>query len=93
MVRIKFYTKHGDTMMTKVKTIFKIAGGMALLSAQALAHPGHDHSDPSSVWIHAMFYGSIAVAVLGLTCLAFFVMRSRRDKGAREHETSHSEEL
>lgn len=79
--------------MATVKTIFKIAVGMGLLSAQALAHPGHDHSDPSSVWIHAMFYGGIAVAALGLAFLAFFVMRSRRDKGAKEHETSHSEEL
>ena len=36
-----------------------------MMTSQAFAHPGHDHSANSSMLIHILFYGSI-IAALGV---------------------------
>lgn len=76
-------------MLSTIKTV-ATSVGLALLSSQALAHPGHDHSAPSSVWIHAMYYGGIAVVAIGLV---FFVARSLRSGQSSKQDATHTEEL
>ncbi|VUD40831.1 hypothetical protein TDB9533_00362 [Thalassocella blandensis] len=71
-MRLRFYIKYITTLL-----------GGCLTSIAALAHPGHDHSDPSSYAIHAVF----AFTILALFILAtFLLLRHHNAKKQRQHE-------
>lgn len=63
-------------MNTLEKIIFALIS--VVFSAQALAHPGHDHSSWTASPIHAVFYFSIAAAVV--LAAVFFANKALKNK-------------
>lgn len=46
-----------------------------LFNVCALAHPGHDHSAPTSMLSHVMYYGSVVVAIAVIAFAAYQVVK------------------
>jgi hypothetical protein len=61
------------TRLTKVLSTVALSTATTL----AIAHPGHDHTAPTSALIHVLFYGAIfAVGVAAV----WFAVRSVKNK-------------
>lgn len=68
-----------DRKKTMKTSKFAVAVATTVASASALAHPGHDHSENTSMLVHVIFYGSVAVglAILGLAAYQAFKKMSK----------------
>ena len=51
-----------------------------MMSAQALAHPGHDHHANESMLMHVLFYGSIVAAVATCAWFAYGYFKKQSNK-------------
>ncbi len=49
---------------------------MLLISATALAHPGHDHADWFSDGIHLLHYGTVALIVVAIVLIG--ILKTKR---------------
>lgn len=58
----------------KTSQKFAVAVATTVASAQALAHPGHDHAANTAMLSHVLFYGSVVVglAIVATAAVTFF---------------------
>lgn len=49
-----------------------VLGILSFVAGVAAAHPGHDHSDWTAPFLHALWYAPIAVAVIAAT---YFIVK------------------